>query len=154
VTVNGKKYRVEFHFDHDCGAPWKESDGHGVVSEWESRDKNPGEVVINTDRDGTKRFYDVQATTKIARRDGWGVSDVDTSGMSKGQIAALAVQKDLERMRGWCNNDWHWCGVDVFPLTEDGDELRSKSESLWGIESDAGEYFDEVIGELISQIEV
>ena len=152
IEQNGKTYRVEFIFDSDTGAPWKEHDGHGIVSDWESRDKKPGEVVISEDR-GSKRFYDVDETTRIAKRDGWGVSDTDTSKMTPAQITALAVRRDLERMRDWCNDVWHWCGVSVFPLTEDGDELRSKTESLWGIESDAGEYFDEVISELIAQIQ-
>lgn len=151
IEQNGKTYRVEFIFDSDMGAPWEEHDGHGVVSDWESRDKKPGEVVIASDR-GSKRFYDVAATTRIAKRDKWGVSDADTSNMTRAQITALAVQRDMERMRDWCNGDWYWCGVSVFPLTADGDELRSKTESLWGIESDAEEYFDEVIADLIAQI--
>lgn len=152
IERNGKTYRVEFTVDCDMGAPWEEHDGHGVVSDWENRDKKPGEVIIASCH-GCRRFYDVAATTHIAKRDGWGVSDADTSNMTKAQIVALAVQRDLERMRGWCNDNWHWCGVSVFPLTADGDELRSKTESLWGIESDAGEYFYEIISELISQIE-
>ena len=148
---NGTTYRVEFIFDSDTGAPWKEHDGHGVVSDWESRDKKPGEVVIASNR-GSKRFYDVAATTRIAKRDGWGLSPEKASGLTPAQIVAEAVRLDMERMRGWCNDAWHWCGVAVFPLTADGDELRSKTESLWGIESDADDYFKEVIAELIAQI--
>lgn len=152
IAQNGTTYRVEFIVDCDMGAPWEEHDGHGVVSNWENRDKKPGEVVVASDR-GAKRFYDVAETTRIAKRDGWGVSGVDTSKMTHAQVTALAVQRDLERIRDWCNDAWHWCGVSVFPLTADGDELRSKTESLWGIESDAEEYFYEIISELISQIE-
>lgn len=151
IEKNGTTYRVEFIADYNMGAPWKEHDGHGIVSDWERRDKKPGEVVIAADR-GSKRFYDIAATTRIAKRDRWGVSNADTSKMTQSQIAALAVKRDMERMRGWCNDDWWWCGVVVFPLTADGDELRSKTESLWGIESTAGEYFEEVILELIAQI--
>lgn len=151
IEQNGKIYRVEFIFDSDTGAPWEEHDGHGVVSDWECRDKKPGEVIIASDH-GSKLFYDVAETTRMAKRDGWGVSNTDTSRMTPAQITALAVQRDLERMRDWCNDIWHWCGVAVFPLTEDGDELRRKTESLWGIESDAGAYFDEVISDLIAQI--
>ena len=151
IEQNGKTYRVEFIFDSDTCAPWRENDGHGIVSDWESRDKKPSEVVIASNR-GSKRFYDVSETTRIAKRDGWGISDVDTSTLTPAQITARAVQRDLERMRDWCNDAWHWCGVAVFPLTADGDELRSKTESLWGIESDADGYFDEVISQLIAQI--
>ena len=151
IEKNGTTYWVEFIVDYGMGAPWKEHDGHGVVSDWERRNKKPGEVVIVEDR-GSKRFYDVAETTRIAKRDKWGVSDADTSKMTSAQIAALAVQRDLERMRDWCNDVWYWCGVSVFPLTEDGDELRSKTQSVWGIESDAGAYFDEVISDLIAQM--
>lgn len=151
IEQNGKTYRVEFIFDSDMGAPWKEHDGCGIVSEWENRDKKPGEVVISEDR-GAKRFYDIAETTRIAKRDKWGVSGADTSKMTPAQVTALAVLRDMERMRDWCNGDWYWCGVAVFPLTEDGDELRSKTESLWGIESDSGAYFEEVISQLIVQI--
>lgn len=152
IEQNGKTYRVEFIFDSDTGAPWEEYDWHGIVSDWERRDKKPGEVVIASGR-GSKRFYDVAEATRIAKRGGWGVSNIDTSKMTPAQITALAVQRDMERMRDWCNGDWHWCGVAVFPLSEDGDELRSKTEALSGIESDAGDdYFEEVISELIAQI--
>lgn len=160
IERNGTAYRVEFIVDYDMGAPWEEDEGHGIVSDWETRDKKPGEVVINEDHGG-KRFYDVAATTRIAKRDKWGLNDDSRAKLAKklgraptaGEIRADAVRLDLERMAGWCNDDWHWCGVEVFPLTDDGDELRSKTESLWGIESDAGAYFDEVIEELIAQIE-
>ena len=151
IEKNSTTYRVEFIVDYDMGAPWEEHDGHGIVSDWERRDKKPGEVVIASDR-GSKRFYDIAETTRIAKRDKWGVSDTDTSRLTPAQITALAVQRDMERMRGWCNEDWYWCGVSVFPLTEDGDELRSKTESLWCIESDAADYFEDVISQLIAQI--
>jgi hypothetical protein len=56
-------------------------------------------------------------------------------------------------LRSWCSNEWHYCGIEVFPLTEDGDELRSKSVSLWGIESNATDYHKEVIQELLSEFD-
>lgn len=152
VDSNGKTYRVEFHFDHDSGAPWKEYDGRGVVSEWETRDKKPGEVIISSDH-GFKRFYNVAATIAIAKRDGWGVSGINTRGMSKAKTAAVAVQHDLKRMRDWCSGAWHWCGIVVFPLTDAGDELRSKNESVWCIESDDEDSINEIIEDLILRIE-
>lgn len=151
IEQNSTIYRVEFIVDYDMGAPWEEHEGHGVVSDWENRDKKPGEVVITSDR-GAKRFYDIAETTRIAKRDKWAVSDADTSNLTPAQIVSLAVHRDMERMRDWCNDVWHWCSVAVFPLTDAGDELRSKTESLWGIESDADSYFEEVIFELIAQI--
>lgn len=161
IKKNGTTYRVEFHFDTDTGAPWKEFDGHGAVSSGRRTEKRPGEVRIDSgERNATIRFYDVQATLVFAKRDGWGISDESRAALceklgrepTKRQVTAEAVRIDMERMRGWCCDDWHWCTVSVFPLTDDGDELRSKTESLGGIESDAGAYFDEVIDQLISQI--
>lgn len=160
IEHHGKKYLIEHCTDDGHGAPWQEHDGHGVVSDFLSRDKKPGEVVIFTSR-GRKRFYDVQATIAIAKRDGWGLSPVAIFQHAKrlgrtptpAEVITEAVRLDMEHMRAWCNDQWHWCGIVVTPLTEDGDELRSKSESLWGIESNAGDYLDEVAMELIAQVQ-
>jgi hypothetical protein len=70
----GFTFKVNFPYDTDTGMPWENCDGHGVVSDWTRRDKRPGEVELCSDR-GSKRFYDVQESTKIAKRDGWGLSD-------------------------------------------------------------------------------
>lgn len=63
--------RATIEHDSHTGAPWEECDGHGPVSDWTTRAKRPGELVLSTSR-GRKRFYDYQATCRIARRDGWG----------------------------------------------------------------------------------
>lgn len=152
IEHNGAAYRVEYHYDEDMGAPWEEHDGHGIVSDWTSRSKRAGEVSIAEDR-GSHRFYDVAATTELAKRDGWGLSPEEAAGLTPGQVTARAVQRDLEFCRGWLNDEWHWMGVVVFPLTVDGDELKSKTQALWGLESTAGDYLDEVAQELIEQIE-
>jgi hypothetical protein len=70
----GLTFKVTFPYDIDCEPPWERSDGHGVVSEWTRRDKHPGEIELCSDR-GSKRFYDVQESTRIAKRDGWGLRD-------------------------------------------------------------------------------
>lgn len=57
--------------DSDMGAPWKEHDGHGVVSELTGRAKRPGEVVLHQDRRGA-RYYDWQESCKRARDEAWG----------------------------------------------------------------------------------
>lgn len=56
--------------DSDSGAPWDNSDGHGPVSDWTTRDKLPGELILSSDR-SSKRFYDFAAAVQIARKDGW-----------------------------------------------------------------------------------
>ncbi len=160
IEHDGHKFRVEHFADEDTGAPWKQHEGYGVISEWTTRDKKPGEVIIATDR-SSHRFYDVSATLKIAKRDGWGLSEDEIAKLAKtlgraptkGEITRKAVDMDAERMRGWCNDDWCWIGVVVTLLTVDGDALESRQESLWGIESDSSNYLREVAQELAEQID-
>lgn len=68
---SGHKFRVTAYHDDCMGAPWEEHDGHGIISDWTTRDKAPGELVLASDR-GSNRYYDFAETVKIARRDGWG----------------------------------------------------------------------------------
>ena len=70
LTHHGKTYRVEWVYDRDAGTPWDHSDGHGVVSDWETRDKRPGELILNQNG-RSKRFYDFAASVKKARAEGW-----------------------------------------------------------------------------------
>lgn len=150
----GRTFRVEFPFDDSHAAPWKECDGHGEVSEWTTRDKSPGERVLHSDRQ-SKRFYDVQSTTAIARRDGWGLGDDDKAKLAqrlgreptRGDIVVAAVDRDFEYLRGWCNDEWHYCGV-VVRLDED----VSESESLWGIENNDYAYCESVARDLADEI--
>lgn len=67
----GHTITVVWYRDYDLGPPWKEHDGHGIVSEWTTRDKRPGERVLVSDR-SSHRFYDFEETVKIAKRDKWG----------------------------------------------------------------------------------
>lgn len=71
TTYRDHEIKIEVHHDEHMGEPWKEHDGHGIVSEWVRRDKKPGELVLNESR-GSFRYYDFAETLKIARRDGWG----------------------------------------------------------------------------------
>ena len=77
IEHNGRTYRVEIEPDYDHGAPWEEEDGHGPVSEWTSRAKLPGEVIIAKDR-GSYRYYDFAGACRIARRDGWDAKPYNT----------------------------------------------------------------------------
>jgi hypothetical protein len=142
ITRNGTTLVVEYHYDDDSGKPWKDSDGHGVVSEWTRRDKKPGERVLHENR-GARLYYDVQQTMAIALRDGWGVAGQTFA--TKRQQAAAAVEVDFQYLRRWCQGDWFYIGIVV--RTED-DEV---SHSLWGIESDATEYHKEIVEELAAQ---
>lgn len=141
-THNG--FTIEIHHDDLMGAPWDEHDGHGIVSDWTRREKQPGERVLCDDH-GFRRFYDVRASLAIAKRDGWDAEPYGTG--TKGQRAARAVEADFQHLRGWCNDDWCWIGI-VVTHDETGD-----TESLWGIESNSGEYLNEVARELIAEIQ-
>jgi hypothetical protein len=184
-------YVATIEHDDMHGAPWEEEDGHGDVSEWTTRDKLPGELVL--DEDGRhKRFYDFAGACKIARRDGWGflpepvrverragggftgaalptyrsgefsvVSDcpnlayselhrMHRATMTARQYAAGAAMADYDRLRRWCADQWWSIGVVV---RRAGDcKCCGETESLWGIESDAGEYVRDVATDLAEQL--
>lgn len=72
-TRNGRDFVAEIHVDEGHGAPWEEEDGHGPVTDWERRDKRPGELVL-ADDGRAKLFYDFAEACRIARRDGWGTA--------------------------------------------------------------------------------
>lgn len=157
---NGKPYRAKLYHDECTGAPWKEHDGHGPVSDWRHKDsKRAGEWELNESH-GSYRFYDAKEAQAIALRDGWGLGADELAALThkagriptKGMIAAEAVRMDYKRLRGWCVDDWHWCGVEVQALDSEGDPV-GETQSLWGIESDAGDYFQEVAKELAAEIE-
>lgn len=149
--------------DADYGPPWQEEDGHGPVTGWTTRAKEPGEMVLNSDR-GSKRFYDFQEACRIARRDGWNAAPYNVPGETKKQRAARAAMADFERMAGWCNDNWNYVGVCLFELPRDGVQRAAarvadsgpfgtlKHAALWGIESDSPEYHATVAWELISEL--
>lgn len=69
----GFTFRVILERDDDHPLPWEWGDGHGIVSDWRPiESKRPGERILSRDREYA-RFYDWQATMKIATRDQWGI---------------------------------------------------------------------------------
>src|SRR6202000_1671996 len=133
--------------------PWDWSDGHGVVSNWTTRDKYPGERVLASDR-SSKRYYDVAETTKIAKRDGWGLGEKELKALAtalareptKGEIIARAVERDFDYLRRWCNDDWTYVTVAVEHV-ESGD-----TEYLGMVESEDIEYLASCARELADEI--
>lgn len=125
-------FAVEVHDDHDHGAPWVECDGHGPVTGWVLRDKRPDELVLNSSH-GEKRYYNFKEACKLALRDGWGCNDLDGTETPR-QKASKAAIADFEYLRAWCNNEWHYVGVEVTLLDSEGNKTEV-SESVWGIES-------------------
>lgn len=104
----GRKFLARVYAD-DQGAPWDNECGHGRVSDWERRNKRPGEwVLIN---DGShKRFYDAQEAMAIAKRDGWGPAfyRVDIQKGANGLVKAHGRHfkgRELETFESeWCDD--------------------------------------------------
>lgn len=71
--------------------------------------------------------------------------------MTARAYAAGAARQNFERLRKWCADQWFWVGVEIELLDRDGDGTGEKA-ALWGIESDAGDYLDEVARELVAEI--
>ena len=142
----GLRFRVHVEADDDRDPPWETEDGHGPVRDSHAADKRPGERVLFKDRH-THWFYDWQAATKMARKDGWNVKPYDAPNRIE-----RAVQADFDRLRRWLNNDWCYVGVCVEVIDENDAPLTEKYEhALWGIESDCDDYIAEVARELADQ---
>ena len=65
IELDEMNFAVYLEHDDDMAPPWKEHNFSGPVSDWTSRDKRPGELVLNEDR-GCKQFYDYQEACRIA----------------------------------------------------------------------------------------
>lgn len=119
---------VKLEYDTDYNWPWKNSDGHGVVSDWEHCGEADGRWELCEDH-YSRRYYDWVETVKIAMRDGWGHSGGDIMD---------AVRRDYEYLRAWCNDEWYYVGV-IVELYDANDELIGE-ESCWGYESYCEDY--------------
>lgn len=135
LNIGGRDFTfaVEYIDDQDAGAPWENSDGHGVVTDWQLRDKRPGELILCTDH-RAHRFYDYAASCRLALRDGWDAAPHNDGSETKRQQAAKAARADFEYLRGWCNDEWRYVGV-VVTLLDDEGEKTEVSDSLWGVET-------------------
>lgn len=143
-------FSVEVERDDDFDPPWENSDTHGPVSGWERRDKLPGELILNSD--GThKRFYDFAEACRIALRDKWDAPPYNEGAETPKQQAAKAARADFEFLRSWCNDEWHYVGVIVTLLDQDGD-MTDISSSLWGVEGDSEDYINQIANELADEL--
>ena len=151
---NGNRFRVAFLSDDTMGAPWDEHDGHGPVTKAPLRanyrgyiSKAPGQRFL-----GEHWLYNFAEAVRMAKRDGWrALEDVGRADMTRGQLAARAAEEDFQRLKDWCEGRWCWIGVVVTLLDDDGD-ATDETASLWGIESDAGDFLEEVARELADEI--
>jgi hypothetical protein len=157
VVVEGREYRVEFCFDDDMRAPDEEhEESHGPML---TRDDDFQAATIDElceaygDDDAMEEYlirqhsvwiakagtdmsvyYDVWSALRRAAAENWGPNPIE------------AVSKDLEYIRGWYTDKWHWCAIVVT------DTVTGNFESLYGNESDATSYHEEVISELIAEL--
>lgn len=146
IRVRGFDLVFRVERDDDMGPPWEEHDGHGVVSDWTTRDKRPGERVLAADG-RSKRYYDVQASVEIAKRDGW---DAPPYGGTSGEKAARAVASDFDHLKRWCDDEWYWCCI-IVSVSKNGVMLDEYAASLGGVDSDSEDYHVEVANEMIEQ---
>lgn len=147
ITVDGYDITARIEHDADQGAPWENEDGHGPVTDWTHRAKRPSERILCEDR-GARRYYDIAEAVKIAGRDGWDAPPYGEG--DKGKRVVRAVEADFQRLRGWCEDHWTYVGV-VLSVSRHGVTLDKHAASLWGIESDAGEYLTSTANELLGE---
>src|SRR4051812_45865317 len=134
AEVDGFALTATIHRDDDSGSPWESEDGHGPVSDWTSRPKRPGERVV-TEGPFQKRYYDLEAATALALKDGWGVTGGRHKGETKRAYAARAAEHDFEVLKAWCNDEWWYVGVAV-TVAKAGIPLTGKYDhALWGVEA-------------------
>jgi len=144
LAYGGRHFLVAVDRDGGMGPPWIEHDGHGPVEERTFRGHvhcptAPGERVLHID-DGTAWVYDVQKAQQTALRDGWGISDETRRDqllrglpLTRRRIAALAVQQDMDTLRGWLRDDWCWAVVTV-ALQDAYGAPTERSSSLGGMD--------------------
>lgn len=132
----GRPFTWHIECDDASGPPWKDADCYGVVTKWTARNKHPGERILCADR-SSHRFYDVPASMEKALKV-WGIP-------TRAE-AAIQVDADFKRLRAWCNDAWRYVGVIVTDCT------TGEAASLWGIESDATDYFPQAARELAHEL--
>jgi len=147
---NGHYLTIDCENDTDHGPPWKDDDGHGPVSEWTTRDKRPGERVLNSDGH-SKRYYDFSEAVKLARKDGWDAKPYHKAfpNETASQQAVRAAESDFKYLQDWCEDRWCYVGVIVILRDADGEELGK--DSLWGVES-CGDYWRECAVEMANTL--
>jgi len=154
----GYQFVCDLEPDHDSGPPWANYDGMGVVSGWRGKySKRPHERILTKERNSC-RFYDWNASMKKALSQGWQPSfhkharksefefNLWKAGLTKRQLAHMAVEQDFDRLRDWCMDRWSYVGVVVSNFD------TGETESVWGVESDAYDHIDELKVELAEEI--
>ena len=161
ITHEGARFLVLFEHDGDAGPPWENGDFHGPVSDWTSRDKRPGEVVLHADR-GSKRFYDFAEATRQAKAQGWGVSEEELNILrhrlgrepTRKEIVKRAVECDFKHLKGWCGGVWSYQTV-IVHMVDANDEIIENpdyEQMMSGVEDGDNSYLEETAHELAGEI--
>jgi len=138
-VVDGKKYRVEFIYDQDTRVDDATPHVHNARGIFNDEAENLGRKLIYQDM-GSHVYFDHAAAVGEYRKDG-----------NPHEKAVIYAGQDFERIRDWYHDNWFYHGIVVMPYCEHcGEPTNAASNSLWGIESDAGdEYFEEIVSALI-----
>ncbi len=106
--------------------------------------KGDGTACGGTARSGAFSAYDPENFNKATAA----VYAAHRATMSPRAYAAQAARRDFDRLHAWCNDGWQWIGA-IVTASRAGIELGWAS--LWGIESDAGEYLLKVASNLADE---
>lgn len=134
-TYKGRTFHFVTEPDPDSPPPWGYSPVvDALVTDWTTRSKRPGELVLNTYH-SVKRFYDFQGACNLALAEGWDAPPYNTDKReTPRQQAAKAALVDFNRCKAWCEGAWCYELLSVW-LEEDPDN----KQYLGGVESDAGD---------------
>jgi len=153
TEIDGLTYTARIEHDVFMGPPWEEHDGHGPVSDWTTRDSEPGERILTRDS-GHVQYYNYIEALKIAYRDGWDAPPYGGDKTEQAIRAVNAVNADFSDLQAWCNDEWCWVGI-VISISIDDIVLSECATSVWGVDcnhprSDNG-HLTEMANELLSE---
>lgn len=149
--VDGFTCTATIHQDDTNTPPWENDCGHGPVSDWirDHPDDHPEWRVLSRDR-SSARYYKWDEAVEQAMRDSWGCSD-RLEGESDLAYRMRAVEQDYKFLRGWCDDEWTYVGVDVTIEREGVTLVDEFAHALWGIESCSPEHCTDTANELLSE---
>jgi len=133
IAVSGYQFRVVIESDDSSAVPWDNDCIYdGVVSGWQrTSSKRPHERILCEDR-GSVRLFDVRQFIAVAKSHG-----------CTAKQAAEQLEPAFEYLRRWCDDQWHYVGVIVQLLDDEGEPVPGEYDSIWGIESDCCAYINE-----------
>jgi hypothetical protein len=179
ATVEGFTLTVHTEHDDSGDKPWTREDGHGPVRQMDRDNAKragelrlghmwlydfaeacrngwgflPGTLETGIDETTGMHFAGCRAIDMLCLGDNINAAIAALyakyrATMTPRRYAACAARADYERLRAWCNDDWYYCGV-IVTASRNGIEIGNAS--LWGIESDAGDYLLKVANDLAPQ---